>query len=295
MTRFAVLLVLLAFAPVASAPPVVAQGVGIVNVSGRDLMFEPSNVTVSQGQTIRFTNHGVLPHNLIIEGYNDADASNGIVSGQGADLVINSDIPPGVYTIYCGIPGHRAAGMVGTLTVTAATGVATPDLAATATSLSVQDVPFAAPLGAHPVGEEILIGSATAGYRITVDQARSTPRIDLPYSDPLVARGQFIIVDFTAVMEQLAPTALDFDDFQLFEAATGRTYTVDAQITGRLLSGQYNFSSYDDLQPGLPYNLVLAFEVPLEASQLWLTNSGHQYLVPLALDAAPSTLGTPAA
>ena len=37
-------------------------------------------------------------------------------SGNSAQLKVN--LKPGKYTFYCDIPGHRAAGMEGTLTVT---------------------------------------------------------------------------------------------------------------------------------------------------------------------------------
>ena len=100
----------------------VAQDASVVSVSAIDLAFEPSTITVAQGQAIRLTNNGVLKHNLIIEGLNDQDqasVSQGIGSGTTADLIIPFELAPGTYTFYCGVPGHKAAGMVGTVTVVA--------------------------------------------------------------------------------------------------------------------------------------------------------------------------------
>jgi uncharacterized cupredoxin-like copper-binding protein len=35
----------------------------------------------------------------------------------GSDRQVTFNAPPGTYTFYCAIPGHRQAGMVGTITV----------------------------------------------------------------------------------------------------------------------------------------------------------------------------------
>jgi plastocyanin len=57
------------------------------------------------------------------------------VDAVGKDDQGKVDLTPGTYTIYCTIPGHRAAGMVATLTVTAAAGgTATTAGATTASS-----------------------------------------------------------------------------------------------------------------------------------------------------------------
>ena len=49
------------------------------------------------------------------------DALNIVIyaaAGQMAEATVN--VPVGVYEVYCSIPGHRAAGMVGTLRAEAA-------------------------------------------------------------------------------------------------------------------------------------------------------------------------------
>jgi len=66
--------------------------------------------------TIDFDNKQPLQHDVAV-----ADSS-GKVLGQ-TDLVSSGtanatvDLQPGTYTFYCTVPGHREAGMQGTLTV----------------------------------------------------------------------------------------------------------------------------------------------------------------------------------
>jgi plastocyanin len=81
------------------------------------LMFEEKSVTAKAGDdTIDFTNTSSVPHNVAIEdsaGKTIAETET-ISEGTGSAKV---ELEPGTYTYYCSIPGHREAGMEGTLTV----------------------------------------------------------------------------------------------------------------------------------------------------------------------------------
>ena len=101
-----------------AAPAEATSSLPPVAVEGGDLFFNPTTFTAEQGQTIALTNSGALPHNFAIEGYNDA-APVDMPNGQTANWVVPADLAPGDYTFYCEIPGHREAGMVGTVTITA--------------------------------------------------------------------------------------------------------------------------------------------------------------------------------
>ncbi|AXV05610.1 hypothetical protein DVS28_a0909 [Euzebya pacifica] len=58
---------------------------------------------------------GGLPHNVIFEGL---EGDRVLVDGPGeGEFAAVNTIPAGTYTYYCGIPGHRAAGMEGEITV----------------------------------------------------------------------------------------------------------------------------------------------------------------------------------
>ena len=78
------------------------------------LKFQETKLTAKAGEiTLKLTNDSPVPHNIAVDG---ADGqSDTIQDGQTAELTVN--LPAGTYQYYCAVPGHRQAGMVGTLTV----------------------------------------------------------------------------------------------------------------------------------------------------------------------------------
>jgi uncharacterized cupredoxin-like copper-binding protein len=56
----------------------------------------------------------VVPHNISIDA---PDPVEGEVVTDGGVSEITVELEPGTYEFYCSVPGHREAGMVGTLTV----------------------------------------------------------------------------------------------------------------------------------------------------------------------------------
>lgn len=81
------------------------------------LAYVQKNVTVKAGKvTFKFVNKAPLPHNLTIEGGGAAQlGATPTIAGNSANLAVS--LKPGSYTFYCSVPGHRQAGMTGTLTV----------------------------------------------------------------------------------------------------------------------------------------------------------------------------------
>jgi plastocyanin len=65
--------------------------------------------------TIKMGNESSVQHDIALEG-NGVQAKGEIV-GKGGTSQFSVDLKPGTYTYYCTLPGHRAAGMEGTLTV----------------------------------------------------------------------------------------------------------------------------------------------------------------------------------
>jgi plastocyanin len=91
--------------------------VDISTPSGGSLAFDQKSATAKAGTvTINFDNKQPLQHDVAIED------SSGKTLGQ-TDLVSSGtanttvDLQPGNYTFFCTVPGHREAGMEGTLTV----------------------------------------------------------------------------------------------------------------------------------------------------------------------------------
>jgi uncharacterized cupredoxin-like copper-binding protein len=94
-----------------------------VQVVSNDIFFEPSEVTIPANTdvTVSLPNEGAAPHNFSIDELGiDVD----IAPGATEQAVINA--PAGEYEYYCNVPGHKEAGMVGTLIVTEDAGAAAP-------------------------------------------------------------------------------------------------------------------------------------------------------------------------
>ena len=82
-----------------------------------ELKYNKTSLTAKAGNvSIDFTNMAPLSHNVTIE------SSSGAVVGatptfQGGTKTLSLNLKPGTYKFFCSVPGHRAAGMEGTLTV----------------------------------------------------------------------------------------------------------------------------------------------------------------------------------
>jgi len=79
------------------------------------LKFDKTTLTAKSGKvTINFDNPSSTPHGVAVEG-NGVEKSSQTVTSSKTSLTV--DLKPGKYTFYCPVPGHRQAGMQGTLTV----------------------------------------------------------------------------------------------------------------------------------------------------------------------------------
>ena len=93
--------------------PPTGPPVKTIQLSGKNFAFTPSTISGPAG-ILQFdlkSTDGL--HDLVIEGI--AGFQVEVTSGSASSGKV--DLKAGKYTFYCDIPGHRAAGMVGTLTV----------------------------------------------------------------------------------------------------------------------------------------------------------------------------------
>jgi plastocyanin len=86
-----------------------------VQASASELAFVPNTLSAPAGRImIRMTNPSQLQHSIALA---VSGVQPGPVVGNGGVSEVVATLTPGTYTYYCTVPGHRQAGMTGTLTV----------------------------------------------------------------------------------------------------------------------------------------------------------------------------------
>lgn len=108
-------------APGTTTTAAATGGTGTLKLSAEPnaaLAFDTDTLTAKAGKvTIDLTNpaDAGIPHAIAIEGQGvDKD---GKVVQPGGTSTVTATLKPGKYVFYCPVPGHRAGGMQGTLTV----------------------------------------------------------------------------------------------------------------------------------------------------------------------------------
>ncbi len=77
------------------------------------LAFEPSSINISAGDTVKFINNKLAPHNAVFEGHDELSHPDlAFAPGEAWEKTFSS---AGTYDFYC--EPHRGAGMVGTVVV----------------------------------------------------------------------------------------------------------------------------------------------------------------------------------
>lgn len=129
MTRSTMLLTLLALtlfaarpAAAQSAPDADVVVVEMKEASATKYVFEPARVEVAPGQTIRFVQQGVVPHNVEFKDAPSGAALDGIrmgpflmAKGEIYDVRIDEKFTAGTYDYIC--TPHEMMGMKGTIVV----------------------------------------------------------------------------------------------------------------------------------------------------------------------------------
>ena len=77
------------------------------------LAFEPSSINISSGDTVKFVNNKLAPHNAVFEGHDELSHPDlAFAPGESWEKTFST---AGTYDFYC--EPHRGAGMVGTVVV----------------------------------------------------------------------------------------------------------------------------------------------------------------------------------
>jgi uncharacterized cupredoxin-like copper-binding protein len=83
-----------------------------------DFKFEPKTVNVSAGKiTFWLVNNGPSAHDMVVADSSGKTLFRSTLVQNGNTETFEVSLQAGSYIFYCDVPGHRAAGMEGTLTV----------------------------------------------------------------------------------------------------------------------------------------------------------------------------------
>ena len=105
--------------PAPSSSPAAGPSTSLTLAADSDgeLDYNTKQLTAKAGRvTISMTNMSPLEHNVTVARGSAVLGATPTFQGGSKSLTLN--LKPGTYTFYCSVPGHRAAGMEGTLTVT---------------------------------------------------------------------------------------------------------------------------------------------------------------------------------
>jgi uncharacterized cupredoxin-like copper-binding protein len=93
-------------------------GATTVKVTESEMKIELATTTAKEGTvTFEITNNGTIEHNLATMIAGDEHVSPNVAPGD--TITWSIDFPrTGQYEVYCAVPGHKAAGMVATLSIT---------------------------------------------------------------------------------------------------------------------------------------------------------------------------------
>ena len=96
-----------------------SQPAGSIKVTMTEYKFDPGALNATSGKVVFFlVNAGQQSHDLVIKDTSGNRVAHSDLVSAGDSFVFTVDnISAGTYTIICDQPGHEAAGMKGTLTV----------------------------------------------------------------------------------------------------------------------------------------------------------------------------------
>ena len=95
-----------------------SSSLAIAANSSGSLSYDKKTLSAKAGKvTITMTNMSPIGHNITIQQGTSGAVLGSTPTFQGGTKSVSLTLKAGTYTFYCSVPGHRAGGMVGTLTV----------------------------------------------------------------------------------------------------------------------------------------------------------------------------------
>jgi plastocyanin len=102
--------------PVPPSSPAAATSLSLAADPGGTLSYTPKTLSAKAGKvTITMTNSSPVGHDVALAEGTKVLGSTPVFTGGSKTFTVT--LKPGKYSFYCTVPGHRAAGMEGTLTV----------------------------------------------------------------------------------------------------------------------------------------------------------------------------------
>lgn len=97
-----------------SGPPA-----GSIKVTMTEFKFSPADINAPAGKVVfDLVNAGQAPHDMVVLDPSTKQVAKSELVQPGNDSVFTVDnLAAGDYKFFCDVPGHREAGMVGTLTI----------------------------------------------------------------------------------------------------------------------------------------------------------------------------------
>jgi len=104
--------------PASSSPAGASSGaVKLAADPEGQLKYDTTSLTAKAGKvSIEFTNMSPLEHNVTVES-SSGSSVGATPTFKGGAKTLSVDLKAGTYKFYCSVPGHRQAGMEGTITV----------------------------------------------------------------------------------------------------------------------------------------------------------------------------------
>jgi nitrite reductase (NO-forming) len=168
---------------VAGAPTNLSTNVAI---TATEFKFTPSSVQVPLGQKVTFTldNAGVVEHDVTISAAGFTLLANAGQTATG-DFTFKT---PGVFDFFCSIPGHKDAGMKGSLTVVD---------------------PSAAPAVAQPAAAHDMVGMTTASTPDIQPMPVNLKALPAPQVAPPINRSEPAYVKLDLTTQQVTARLAD--------------------------------------------------------------------------------------